>query len=501
MKLVKSLLLGSAAGLAAVAGAQAADLPIKKAAPVDYVRVCSTYGAGYFYIPGTDTCLRINGFVDGEYQYNSQERGRDDFDVSGFRARFRLQFDARQPTEYGLLRAFIRMDLRRESGVYVSGGETGVSATVLGSSGAVTDVSRMPDQAYIQWGGFTAGRSSSFYDFWTGPDLLTKMRLNSDVQTALFGYTFSFGGGLSATVSVEDPGERRNFVNPLAIPTGFVAPGFIGTTSTAGVVNAFAPEGIEWPDLVGNVRVDQAWGAAQLSGAIHDLSAINTFAPALPGGGFGTVGRPDDEIGWAIQGGLNFKLPFIAPGDELFLQANYTEGATGYAGSSGSGFGGTLNRYTAVRNPFSDAFVDQFGNVQKTIAWQVGGQFRHYWASNLRSNFFLSTINYEFGNGGAREAFLTGAATTPGTGVIVGFPDVRVWEGGANLIWTPVKQLDIGVEAVYRKFDVKGGAVADPFSGGTVGAAGIFTAPTGSAIRRVSEDDAIEARFRVRREF
>ncbi|WP_207547760.1 porin, partial [Methylobacterium indicum] len=58
MKLVKSLLLGSAAGLTVVAAAHAADLPIKKAAPVEYVRVCSTHGAGFFYIPGTDTCLR-----------------------------------------------------------------------------------------------------------------------------------------------------------------------------------------------------------------------------------------------------------------------------------------------------------------------------------------------------------------------------------------------------------------------------------------------------------
>lgn len=56
MKLVKSLLLGSAAGLVAVAGAQAADLPTKKSAPVEYVRVCDAYGAGFFYIPGTQTC-------------------------------------------------------------------------------------------------------------------------------------------------------------------------------------------------------------------------------------------------------------------------------------------------------------------------------------------------------------------------------------------------------------------------------------------------------------
>src|SRR3954468_22454819 len=69
MKLAKSLFLGSVAGLAAVAGAQAADLPAKKAAAVEYVRVCSTYGAGFFYIPGTDTCLRVGGRVRAEYLY------------------------------------------------------------------------------------------------------------------------------------------------------------------------------------------------------------------------------------------------------------------------------------------------------------------------------------------------------------------------------------------------------------------------------------------------
>ncbi|TAK49077.1 MAG: hypothetical protein EPO23_06460, partial [Xanthobacteraceae bacterium] len=48
MKMIKSLLLGSAAGLVAIAGAQAADLPVKAKA-VEYVKVCSLYGAGFYY--------------------------------------------------------------------------------------------------------------------------------------------------------------------------------------------------------------------------------------------------------------------------------------------------------------------------------------------------------------------------------------------------------------------------------------------------------------------
>ncbi|MGZ5867803.1 MAG: porin, partial [Xanthobacteraceae bacterium] len=58
MTAMKGLLLGTAAGLFAVASAQAADLPVK-AKPVEYVKVCSLYGAGFFYVPGTDTCLKI----------------------------------------------------------------------------------------------------------------------------------------------------------------------------------------------------------------------------------------------------------------------------------------------------------------------------------------------------------------------------------------------------------------------------------------------------------
>ena len=70
MKMVKSLLLGSAAGLAAVAGAQAADLPVKAKA-VEYVKVCSLYGAGFYYIPGTDTCIKIGGYVRTEWNHNA----------------------------------------------------------------------------------------------------------------------------------------------------------------------------------------------------------------------------------------------------------------------------------------------------------------------------------------------------------------------------------------------------------------------------------------------
>ena len=74
MKMVKSLVLGSTAALFAVGGAQAADLPVK-AKTVEYVRICSLYGAGFFYIPGTDTCIKIGAFVKLQTAYNANMAG------------------------------------------------------------------------------------------------------------------------------------------------------------------------------------------------------------------------------------------------------------------------------------------------------------------------------------------------------------------------------------------------------------------------------------------
>src|SRR5262245_19739643 len=73
MTKMKGLLLGATAGLLTVASAQAADLPIK-AKPVEYVKVCSLYGAGFFYIPGTDTCLKIGGYNRSDHIYGASSQ-------------------------------------------------------------------------------------------------------------------------------------------------------------------------------------------------------------------------------------------------------------------------------------------------------------------------------------------------------------------------------------------------------------------------------------------
>src|SRR5258706_5126010 len=116
MKMVKSLILGSAAGLLAMSGAQAADLPVKAKA-VEYVRICSLYGAGFFYIPGTDTCIKLGGYLRVDATFNGSiydqpawsadlGQGNRYRDYFATRSRMALTVDTRTATEYGVVRTF-----------------------------------------------------------------------------------------------------------------------------------------------------------------------------------------------------------------------------------------------------------------------------------------------------------------------------------------------------------------------------------------------------------
>src|SRR5690349_24635186 len=113
MKMVKSLMLGSAAGLIAMSGAQAADLPLKAKA-VEYVRICSLYGAGFYYIPGTDTCIKLGGYVradvgimGGDYGFMQGVNQGSNNRLTQYwtqRSRTDLTVDTRTATEYGVVR-------------------------------------------------------------------------------------------------------------------------------------------------------------------------------------------------------------------------------------------------------------------------------------------------------------------------------------------------------------------------------------------------------------
>src|ERR1700716_3323248 len=122
MTACRPLILGTAAGLLAIGGAQAADLPVQAKA-VEYVRICSLYGAGFFYIPGTDPCIKLGGYLRVDTTFNGGVHGQPAWsgdlgqhnryaDYFSSRSRLALTIDTRTATEYGVVRTFGQADFQ-----------------------------------------------------------------------------------------------------------------------------------------------------------------------------------------------------------------------------------------------------------------------------------------------------------------------------------------------------------------------------------------------------
>src|SRR6185312_2560873 len=185
MKMIKSLLLGSAAGLVAMSGAQAADLPLKAKA-VEYVRVCSLYGAGFYYIPGTDTCIKLSGYLRVDVIANSNSDNTGNTSGGGgarnrftngmtWRSREDFDIDTRTATEYGVVRTFFDATVSWTSDSYAPN-SFGTIYSPIGSAsapnnahaGAVAGGTVGVYYAFIQFAGFTIGKAISNFSMpWT----------------------------------------------------------------------------------------------------------------------------------------------------------------------------------------------------------------------------------------------------------------------------------------------------------------------------------------------
>ncbi len=347
MKMVKSLLLGSAAGVVAVTAGQAADLPVK-AKPVEYVKVCSLYGAGFYYMPGTDMCIKIGGWVRVEATwgndngsmtwgpYSGQENIRQ---TSNFVTRERgyITADAREQTAYGTARAYIDVGLSDSAIGEVGGGQGTFSS----------------NRAFLQWAGITAGLTQSFYDFYSAAAAAYRAAFMPIEDTGdggqwVMAYTAQLGNGLSATLAAENRRDTQiigvngaEVVGPTSVAVGLTgvstnaatsallgAGAIINGATFGGGANAqLGYGGYQVPDIVANLRVDQTWGSAQVMGALHQVNA--TYYNNLITAGDG-LGHPGDAWGWVIGAGLRLNFPMVAQGDYFQGEVNYTQGALRY---------------------------------------------------------------------------------------------------------------------------------------------------------------------------
>ncbi|MGX5805112.1 porin [Bradyrhizobium sp. Arg314] len=230
---IKSLLLGSAAALIAVSGARAADaVTVAEPEPAEYVKICDVYGAGYFYIPGTETCLRIGGYVRydiaggdlGSFD-GAKTRDRMNGDVQGTwkkNARFNLKTWTGQETELGTLKTYTetRFNFGNDNAF-----EADNVAHFKGPS---------LNFAWIQLGGLRVGKDESAFDTFIGyagnviQDTLVPY---GGFDTNVVQYYFDAGNGFSAVASLEE------------------GSGVVGT------IDSYVPH------VVGGVKYTQGWGA------------------------------------------------------------------------------------------------------------------------------------------------------------------------------------------------------------------------------------------------
>ena len=536
---INTTLLVSVTVIAGTSAADAADLPAKAAAPIEFVRVCNTYGAGFFYIPGTETCIRLSGRARFEVGYQTSYSRTSSGtstpgDLTGYRGLARINVDARTQTSYGTLRAFLRVEAASRTGIpTIRSGTTerignAFAATGQDQAGRVQQYFNT-DKAFIQFAGFTAGRASSFFDFYAHDFEIIASSMSSDVNsTNLAAYTAKLGtAGFTATVSMEDPSFRRTplFTAANAPGTSLAAsPVFIGFSANGtptGVGYIDVVQRNRMPDFVGVLRYDSSWGSAQLSAAVHELNYANPIAGVFTGTNLGSAVTATNSVaapslatayGWAVQGGVKINMPFIADGDTLYLQASYGEGAgmyTGFSSYTGSYIGNTSSIQGAAFNQyFNDAVLNPFTNrLELSTTFTAVASYLHYWMPELRSAAFGSYGELNFANGArARQGAYYGI-----TGTGPGVPGTRFYEVsqvlrdnyrfvvGASLIWSPVRDLDIGVESIYTRYGVTSGRVLDLSRFPAQNAA--FVNNLANTIRTKTAEDTVQVRARVQRDF
>ncbi len=467
VKRLVGVFIGSAAGLV-VTAAQAADLPVK-AAPVQYVKICSLYGAGFYYVPGTDTCLKIGGYVRAEYNINARGsfgpiingtqalHNRNSNEINS-RVRGIISFDARTQTEYGTLRSYI------EGGWQSDNGATPSTATA-------------PYRFFVQLAGFTAGVTQSFFDFYLPGRYSNLTRFlgsySGGAGITSFAYTTSFGNGLSATLSIEEANARRTQVINVDNTTFNRTS---GSPSNTGFSNAYAAS--QWPDVVGNLRVDEAWGSAQVMGALHQVNGSYFGATEI-------TGHPDDKVGFAVGGGFTVNLPMFGKGDTFSMQAAYANGATRY-----NGFGlATVETYdgdTVGLGLVSDAVYAANSALQLTRSWSVEAGAEHHWNKNWRTSLYANYLNVDYDTNAT--AFLDDFFGLPAGSN----PDFTLLQIGSRTVWSPVQNLNLSVDILYNKLETGYDGAALPLNPG---------GGKPNAVYGVTDQDWWQGIFRVQRNF
>ena len=482
-----------AAGSIETAMAQGGPL---KGPPVKYVRICDAYGAGFFYIPGAEGCIKIGGYLRLQGAANASGDGivagadtmvgqgrftRGDTNDFNYQGRAALSLDVRFLTEWGLLRGYVRGGVQ----VVTPFNNPNPSSSLFNTNG-------QPfvwwDRGFIEFAGFTVGRQRSFFDMFDPVSSYTygnpRTTGDTDLNGAfLAGYTYRFGGGWSAAVSVEDPGSHNRFGvadNSLA---GFFAFG-VNTATDTGLSNqSLSARGLNMPDVVGNVRLEQTWGYLGVSGAVHQVAGAYYGTGAVLGNV--GAGHPDNKLGYAVSGAGKFYIPGLG-GNSIGLNVVYSNGAPGYAAKGAAwqiyNNGTSVGVGWGVEGVFSSNNIGTgvgSGPIELTKAWSINGAYQHIWNPQWNTSVYggYTAVSYnqagaQIANSGLPAGNVCGGALGTFTGFVplVGNscnPDYSFWQIGSRTAYRPVDWLELGIDAFYTKFNTGYGGPANWVANGS----------------------------------
>jgi hypothetical protein len=228
------------------------------------------------------------------------------------------------------------------------------------------------------------------------------------------------------------------------------------------------------PDIVGNLRIDQAWGSAQVMAALHEVNATYYGTTEL-------TGHAATAWGWAAGAGAHLNVPFISPGDYIEGEINYAVGATNYLANAertnfsfAEGAGGAYGiQADCVTGTTATAASANATGCHLSTGWSADLSYEHYWTPQWHESFTGAYMNISYDStANANLCALEGATQGAGSGSTATAAagcnnNWSYWGAGTRLQWDVTKSFYIGVEAIYQKFDsaqtgLAGGALSAP---------------------------------------
>jgi hypothetical protein len=346
--------------------------------------------------------------------------------------------------------------------------------------------------AFIQFAGFTMGRTYSIFDTpWQsypagGPDTLPGGGNHvTGVNTLI--YTADFGQGISGSLAAQDQ-QAYDTTNVYNL-SGATAAGMI-----TGVYGANDIGGTPSPDLLGSIRVDQAWGLAQVAAVAHDNHAAY-YGPTE------IFGHPDDKWGFAVMAALSIKNIPTGPGDTINMQAVYTDGASRYNFQSlfpsalamygGTGLAGAYQSLAIAG--VSDTVFTTGSGQESVTTWGFRGGYTHNWNPYWASAIYGAYAELRYGSLGQ-------AAICANMVTLLGFagtcnPNFNYGALGFNTIWTPVKNFAFTADVTWGQLDQK--------NSGTISGPGTFAAGAAkpAAVYQLKSENSVTMLLRAQRNF